>query len=448
VVTKVKILFYMNYVSPMKTCAFYTLGCKVNQYETQSIRENFIKAGYREVDFNEPCGVYVINTCTVTEKTDKESRRLIRKAHRQNPLAEIVVTGCYAELDSDEITSTPGVSFIIKNADKDKITDIIASKSAAVGVSGTKEYASGAISDFKDRSKAFLKIQDGCNNFCSYCKVPLVRGYSVSRREDSIIAEAKRLIAKGFREIILTGICLGAWGFGVSRKKDLSALLENITGIKGDFRIRLSSIEPKYVNDKLLAVIKRSLKLCKHLHIPLQSGDDKILKMMNRPYTFAEYTEIITNARRKIPGISVTTDILLGFPGEGDGNFRNTCKLIEKIMPSRIHIFPYSRRKGTVAASLPEEVPKSVVAKRLKVMNALALKASYGYRRHFLGKTTEVLVEAERDKESGLLKGYDDKYISIMLTDSASKEAERYISHLVPVRIQKVDSQKTYGAII
>lgn len=432
----------------MKTCAFYTLGCKVNQYETQSIRESFLKSGYKEVEFSEPSGVYVINTCTVTEKTDKESRRLIRKAGRQNPKAKIVVTGCYAELDANEIKNVPGVSFIIKNADKDKIARIIDSKKPVIYPPGNRKYSPLEISDFKDRSKAFLKIQDGCSNFCSYCKVPLVRGSSVSRDEGSVIAEAERLIRKGFKEIILTGICLGAWGGESIPKKSLSSLLVKLAGIDGDFRIRLSSIEPKYVDNGLLETIKRFPKLCRHLHVPFQSGDNKILKMMSRPYTFDGYVKIIRNARRQIPAVSVTTDILIGFPGEGDGNFRNTCKLIETVRPSRIHIFPYSKRSGTVAADLADDVPKNVIAKRLNVVNTLALRASYEYRKKFLGKATEVLVEAERNKATGLLKGYDDKYINILINGSGAKAAEKCISGLIKVRIQKVDINSTYASII
>ncbi len=432
----------------MKTCAFYTLGCKVNQYETQSIRESFLKSGYKEVEFSEPSDVYVINTCTVTEKADKESRRLIRKAGRQNPKAKIAVTGCYAELDTDEIKSVPGVSFIMKNADKDKIACIIDSEKPAARRPANKKYNPLEISDFKDRSKAFLKIQDGCSNFCSYCKVPLVRGSSVSRDEDSVIAEAERLVRKGFKEIILTGICLGAWGRELTLKKSLSPLLVKLAGIDGDFRIRLSSIEPKYVDNDLLETIKHSPKLCRHLHVPFQSGDNKILKMMNRPYTFDDYVKIMRIARRQIPAVSVTTDILIGFPGEGDGNFRNTCKLIEAVRPSRVHIFPYSKRNGTVAAGLAGEVPKDTIAKRFNIMNALALNTSYEYRKKFLEKTTEVLVEAERDKATGLLKGYDDKYISILLNDSGARTAEKYVSERVKVRIQKVDINSTYALII
>ena len=427
----------------MKTCAFYTLGCKVNQYETEAIRENFVKAGYAEADFNTPCDVYVINTCTVTEKADKESRRLIRKAYNKNPGAKIVVTGCYVELDYDEISALPGASFIIRNKDKDRIVDIIDSKMIPAACPKAKGYHGLAISDFKARSKAFLKIQDGCNNFCSYCKVPLVRGHSKSRTERAIIAECGRLLKNGFREIILTGICLGAWGEEFSPKKHLSHLIKKLTAIKGDFRIRLSSIEPKYVDNRLLEVIKNSPKLCRHLHIPLQSGDDKILKMMNRPYTFREYVKIVQNARHKVPGIAITTDILIGFPSESGKNFRNTSKLVETIKPSRIHIFPYSRREETVAATLTGEVPKDLVAKRMKVMKTLAERYSYEYRKKFIGKRAKVLVESERDRQTRLLKGYDDRYINIIIKGVDPKDEERCISQIVTVRIQKVDKNQT-----
>ncbi|MFH0840040.1 MAG: tRNA (N(6)-L-threonylcarbamoyladenosine(37)-C(2))-methylthiotransferase MtaB [Candidatus Omnitrophota bacterium] len=432
----------------MKTCAFYTLGCKVNQYETQAIRENFIKAGYKERDFSRSCHVYVINTCTVTEKTDKESRRLMRKAHRQNPRAKIVVTGCYAELDRAEINAIDGVSFIIKNKDKDKIADIVDSKKTARRLRPTAKYPEPGISDFKDRSKAFLKIQDGCNNLCSYCKVPIVRGYSRSRNEEAVIAEAKRLLKKGFKEIVLTGICLGSWGEEYVPEKSIEDLLRKLTAIKGDFRIRLSSIEPKYANNGLLGAIKRSPKICKHLHMPLQSGDDKILKMMNRPYTFREYAKIAQNARRKVPSIAITTDILIGFPSEGSKNFRNTCKLMARIRPSRIHIFPYSRREGTAASKLQGELPKNVVAGRIKVMKALAEQYSYEFRKKFKDKIVKVLVEAERDKKTGFLKGYDDHYINVLISGTLGKKNERYISKVIPVRIQKVDKELTLASLI
>lgn len=427
----------------MKTCALNTLGCKVNQYETESIRESFIKAGYREVKFSEAADIYVINTCTVTAKTDKESRRLIREVHRRNPLAQIIVTGCYTELNEDEIKDIPGTHLIVKNRDKDRIVDIINSKKTAYTQSVNKRYPPLAISDFKDRTKAFLKIQDGCNNFCSYCKIPLVRGSARSRDIKSTISEMKRLISKNFKEIVLSGICLGAWGEDLSPKRSLNELLEQLVKLEGDFRIRLSSIEPKYVDTRLIALIKSSSRLCKHLHIPLQSGDDKILKMMNRLYTGDTYINIVKMIRSKIPEASITIDILVGFPGETEANFSNTYRLIEKIRPSRVHVFSYSKREGTAAANLGKELPKDIVKSRLSRIRDLVLHISYKYRKDFLKKETKVLVEQERDKWTGLLKGYDDKYIRVLLEGS-----DYYKSRIIPVKIQKVEMERTFGKIL
>ena len=363
----------------MKTCAFYTLGCKVNQYETQGIREDFLKAGYEEQRFEDRCDVYIINTCTVTAKTDKESRRLVRDAYRRNPAAQIIVTGCYTELNESEIKNIPGVSAIVKNRDKDKIADVASSKKGLQARCKKQAFLPLTISDFKNRTKSFLKVQDGCNNFCSYCKVPLVRGRTRSRGMESTLEELKRLLTKGFKEIVLSGICLGAWGEDISPKRSFSYLLEKIIGLDGDFRIRLSSIEPKYVTSKLINLMKSSSKICKHLHIPIQSGDDKIIKVMNRPYTAAKYLRIVKQVKSKIPVIAITTDILVGFPGEGEKHFRNTCRLLKKIKPSRIHVFSYSRREGTTASKLEGEVPRDVVKKRLNRIEGLASDFSHRY---------------------------------------------------------------------
>ncbi len=429
----------------MKTCAFHTLGCKVNQYETQSIRECFIWAGYRELEFRKSCDVYVINTCTVTAKTDKESRRLIREVHRRNPQALAVITGCYVELNEDEIRCMPGSHIIVKNIDKDKIVGIIGSKKASRSYKQSvdnEKYPPFTISDFKDRTKAFLKVQDGCNNFCSYCKVPLVRGRPRSRDIESTLAEARRLIGKGFKEIVLTGICLGAWGEDLSPQGCLNELLEQLIKLEGDFRIRLSSIEPKYVTSRLISVMKSS-KLCKHLHIPFQSGDDEILKIMSRPYTAQTYINIAEMVRSNMPEASITTDILVGFPGETEVNFSNTCRFIEKIRPSRIHIFSYSKREGTAAALLGGEVPRDIAKERLNKIKDLALTISYSYRRNFLQKKTDVLIEAMRDGDTGLLKGYDDKYIKVLLEGK-----DNYKSRIVTVRIEKIEGERTFGAIL
>jgi threonylcarbamoyladenosine tRNA methylthiotransferase MtaB len=270
-----------------------------------------------------------------------------------------------------------------------------------------------------------------------------VRGRSRSRDIESIIDEMKRLLSNNFKEIVLTGICLGAWGEDFLPKKSLYELLKWLIELGEDFRIRLSSIEPKYVNNRLLALIKSSSKLCKHLHIPLQSGDNKILKMMNRPYTADEYIKIAEMAKTAIPEISITTDILIGFPGEAEANFYNTYRLIEKINPSRIHIFSYSKRNGTAAADLRSEIPRDIITRRIRKLKALAQKTSYKYRKRFLNKETKVLVEHTKDKDTGLLKGYDDKYIKILL-----QGPDDYISKICSVRIKKVEPGYTIGQIV
>jgi threonylcarbamoyladenosine tRNA methylthiotransferase MtaB len=273
--------------------------------------------------------------------------------------------------------------------------------------------------------------------------VPLARGPSRSRNTESILSEARRLISKGFKEIVLIGICLGAWGKDLSPRRNLSYLLKHVIELGGNFRIRLSSIEPKYIDSQLVAVVKSSSKLCNHLHIPLQSGDDKILKMMNRHYTAARYIDIIDMVRTEIPTASITTDILVSFPGETEANFNNTYRVIERVRPSRVHIFSYSKREGTRAASLGKEIPEDVVKKRVSRIRDLALTISYRYRKDFLKKQTEVLIEHERDRQSGLLKGYDDKYIRVLLNGDDS-----YKSEITPVKIHKVEADYTLGRII
>lgn len=259
----------------------------------------------------------------------------------------------------------------------------------------------------------------------------------------STIAEMERLISKNFKEIVLTGICLGAWGEDLSPEMCLNELLKQLIELEGDFRIRLSSIEPKYVNASLVELIKSTPKLCKHLHIPLQSGDDEILKRMNRPYSGDEYLDIIKMARSKIPEVSITTDILVGFPGETESNFGNTYKLIEKIRPSRSHIFSYSKREGTAAADSGDEVPKDIMKNRMSRIRNLAQESSYDYRKKFLHQKTEVLIEHERDRWTGLLKGYDGKYIKVLL-----KGADTHMSKIAPVRIEKVEMDQTLGALV
>ncbi len=290
----------------MKKVKFLTLGCKVNQYDTQSIREDFFHLGFREPLHNEAADVYVVNTCTVTGSADKDSLYYIRRSHRENPAARIIVTGCLAELDRNRIKSEPGVSLVVKNKDKNNIASLL-----SCGLRKENKQGLGNISSFDGRTRTFLKIQDGCNNFCSYCKVPLVRGRSRSKSLKSIVLEANVLVKNGFKEIVLSGICLGSYGREFKSAISLIDVISELEKINGLCRIRLSSIESLDVTDALISRLSYSDKLCPHLHIPLQSGDNKILKLMNRKYTRAEFLSRIKKIKRKIPDIAITTDVLV-----------------------------------------------------------------------------------------------------------------------------------------
>jgi threonylcarbamoyladenosine tRNA methylthiotransferase MtaB len=429
----------------------HTLGCKVNQYESQAMREILSAAGFSECSRKEPADIYVINTCTVTHHADRESRYWIGYFHRANPKAKIVATGCYVEKDSDEITSLPGVSHIIKNKDKSRIAEIL-DEQRTTNNEQRNRLDQLSISSFKGHNKAFVKIQDGCENSCSYCKVPLVRGYLKSRPVDSIISEVETLAANGFREIILTGICLGAWGVDLfpaqnAREAELDAAnlvdaLKAIDKVKDNFRIRLSSIEPKYVTDELIEYIAGNKRICRHLHIPLQSGDDEILKRMNRPYSTKDYAKLLDKVRAKIKDVAVTTDVMAGFPGETDRHFSNTVNFLKTILPARTHIFSYSKRKGTAAYGMGGGIKNDVMRKRHCKLDTLAVTASYLYRKRFLNRALDVLVEERRDQLSGRLMGYSDNYIKVCFDGS-----DDLAGKIIPVRIENVNMMNTTGVI-
>jgi len=382
----------------MKTIKFFTLGCKVNQYDTQKIREQFLSAGFKEENNARPANICLINTCTVTHRADSDSLNLIRRAKRENPKAKIIVTGCLAELDSKKIE---GADFIVKNKSKGKIVNLLQglSPKGTVPVTG--------ISDFQGHTRAFVKIQDGCDNFCSYCKIPLVRGRSLSRPKNDIIAEVNRLVERGFKEIVLTGICLGSYS-------GLSGLIEGLEKIEGLLRIRLSSIEAGDVSDGLINKISESEKLCRHLHIPIQSGDDEILKKMNRKYNRAGYLSLIKKIKRKIPGMAITTDVLVGFPGESEKNFSNTLDLIKKIMPLKVHIFPYSSRPGTVAAGFVDPPIKAeIIKERIRRLQKVAGDCKISFEKNFLGRTMPVLFESRVKNKLDFWQGYTDNYLKV-----------------------------------
>ncbi|MDI6759128.1 MAG: tRNA (N(6)-L-threonylcarbamoyladenosine(37)-C(2))-methylthiotransferase MtaB [Candidatus Omnitrophota bacterium] len=437
----------------MSTVKFYTLGCKVNQYETQAMREQFDQAGFRELKDSQPADFYVINTCTVTQRADVESLNFIRRVKRENSKARILVTGCLTELDEDKIKDLSRGILIVKNKGKQRILnflnehnrqDKLTSETNEAPprhrqegngfVSSNESHRRGGflernteprfkagrlhkgISYFKGHSRAFLKIQDGCNNFCSYCKVPLVRGVSRSRPLNEIVEEAERLIQSGYKEIVLTGICLGAFGKDLSAQVNLSCLLEGLEKIDGLERIRLSSIEMMDVTDTLINKIAESKKICRHLHIPLQSGDNEILKKMNRHYARAEYLGLIRKIKVRIPAIAITTDCLVGFPGETEVNFLNTIDLIKRILPFKIHIFPYSRREGTLAAVYSGgELNSAVIKRRILQLKELGQKCAFEFAKQFFNKSIFLLIEGHFKGLSSTWYGHTDNYIKVKI---------------------------------
>jgi len=410
-----------------RTVKLFTLGCKVNQYDTQVIRESFARAGFKEINNGAKADIYVINTCTVTSTADRKSRDLIRFSRRQNPKARIIVTGCYTELNSDEICAIPGVTHIINNQDKNRITELINEHNGLNGHNAT------GISSFCGHTRAFLKIQDGCNNSCSYCKVPMVRGRSQSRPLDGIVQEASKLVSNGFKEIVLCGICLGSYGKDFKVHARLSDLFRELEKIEGLSRIRLSSIEAGDISQELIQRIAQSKKICRHLHIPIQSGDDEVLKKMNRRYTRHAYIRLIKKIKSKIPGVAITTDVLLGFPGESENNFKNTVDLIKKIQPLRVHIFPYSRRNGTPAALLKDMVNPHLIKERVLMLTGVSKECALAYKKKFLNKNMDVLIESRSRGDDKYWEGYTGNYIKVLV-----KSEKDLNNQMVRVRLREI----------
>jgi len=409
----------------MKTVKFRTLGCKVNQYETQEIRERLLGYGFKEIGGGKKADIYIINTCTVTHRADSDSLSFIRKAKKENKKAKIIVTGCLAEFDADRIKEACRESLIVKNKDKNKIL-----KRLYLSDSSRRK----GISYFKGHTRAFLKIQDGCNNFCAYCKVPLVRGVSRSKPFKEVICEAEELAKNGFKEIVLSGICLGAYGKDLHPKANLVQVIEGIEKIEGILRIRLSSIEAGDVTPELISKMEVSRKLCRHLHIPIQSGDDRILKKMKRNYNRNTYLALVKSLKKRIPGIAITTDCLVGFPGEEEINFQNTLDLIKRILPLKVHIFPYSRRDGTSAAvNFNEEINPVAIKERASRLRDIARRCSYDYRKQFLNSDMDVLVENVSFAEGGSWEGYTDNYIRVLVKTGLNLK-----NKLIAARLKKI----------
>ena len=425
----------------MKTCAFITLGCKVNQYETQAIRESLAAKGFVETNPEQAADLYVINTCTVTSVSDEKSRQYIKKVRRKNPRATVVVTGCYAEADAEAIKKMEGVDYVITKAEEAHLAEIIC-RDTAHRVPTQDSIYNLKISHFAGHTKAFLKIEDGCDMYCSYCIIPYVRGGIKSRRLQDILDEAKRLIQNGYKEIILTGIHLGAYGRdtqGNYRLLDVIHMLSNLSGLE---RLRLSSIEVNEITHDLIDLVAHTKNICPHFHVPLQSGDDNILERMNRKYTASQYMEVLDNIRSKIDLPSFTTDVMVGFPGEKDVHFENTINLCKKVGFSRMHIFSFSVREGTAAAKMTDQCHPKIIKQRKAMMEAAANGVAFAYKKQFLNKVVEVLVEAERDHKTNQLCGYTERYIRVLFDGS-----DKIKNTIVSVRIEEINPSFVVGTL-
>jgi threonylcarbamoyladenosine tRNA methylthiotransferase MtaB len=399
----------------MKRVAFITLGCKVNTYETEGMKRLFEQAGYIVVEPDISADVYVINTCTVTHLSDRKSRQMIRRARRLNPDAIIAAVGCYAQIAPEEVSSIEGVNLVIGNNHKSEIIDLVnraSCDSQKVEVSLRKDMRTFEelwAESYTDQTRAFLKIQDGCDQFCSYCIIPFARGSIRSRNIDSIIAEANKLSQNGFKEIVLTGIHLTSYGNDTG-EHTLIDVIERLNDIDGLERIRLGSLEPLYMTEEMIRDMSEIEKLCPHFHLSLQSGCDETLRRMNRKYTTAEYREIVENIRKYFDDPAITTDIMTGFPGETEDEFRQTCIFVEAIEFSQIHVFQYSVRKGTKAADMKEQIPPMLKEERSKKLVEISEMSAHNFRQKQIGKTARVLIE---DKHKDYYQGHTENYLPV-----------------------------------
>ncbi len=433
----------------MLKVAVATLGCKVNHYESAGIIEKLEAEEISVVPFTSPADVYIVNTCTVTAKTDFQSRQLVRRAHRTNPSARIIVTGCYAQTAPQKLAALPGVSMIAGTEMKEKLPWIIQNitdEKQQIDVSdiGLKRIFSDLpVTRFPEQTRAYLKIQDGCNAFCSYCIIPYARGRSRSLPQEDVIRQIQGLTEAGYREIILTGIHLGEYGHDLPSPATLLNLLREIEHHTGLERLRISSINPTEISDDMIDHIKNSKIICRHLHISLQSGDDTILKLMRRHYDADLFSVLVEKLQAAIPEIAIGTDVITGFPGEGEKEFQNTVNFIESLKLAYLHVFPYSQRPGTAAFSFPDQVMKSVRKERAAILRDTGNRKRIGFNSGFTGKKLSVMVEGSRDKETGYIKGFSDNYVPVIIPGGDMSLA----NHIVQVTGDHMIKEKVIGRI-
>jgi threonylcarbamoyladenosine tRNA methylthiotransferase MtaB len=436
--------------------AFFTLGCKLNSYETESLRGVFHQHRYDVVDFDQPADYYVINTCAVTGRAEADARQLIRAVAKRQPKARVIVTGCYAQRDAQALAAMPEVALVVGNGEKTRLfplfeetLDAPAHTPKVVTSLPFKDppgerFAFGipghgaAVSPF---TRATVKVQDGCDDFCSFCIIPHLRGPSISRPAAAILEHVRALAAAGYKEIDLTGVHTGAYGIDLDPPLTLLALLEQLVRVEGIERIRLNSIEPATVSDELLDFIAASTKICKHLHICLQSGDDEILRRMRRHYDVAAYERLIEGVLARLPECGLGSDLLVGFPGETEAHFERTYRLVERLPFSYLHVFSYSARPGTPAAKYPHQVDAAATKERSQRLRRLGQVKKRAFAARFLGREVDILLEGKRDKVRHLLSGLTGNYLRVLID-----APEAYVNRLVRARLVTLTEDEVVGS--
>lgn len=435
----------------MAKIAFYTLGCKVNQADTASMENLFLRSGHQLVSFDGEADVYIINTCVVTNTGQRKSRQTIHRAIRKNPNALIVVTGCYPQTAAEEVKAIAGVDMIIGNQDRAQIVQLVEERlahrqtdtlDAVHKLTASTAFEEMAAGDITDKTRAFLKIQEGCNQFCTYCIIPYARGPLRSRSLESIRTETQRLISAGFKEIVLIGIHLGCYGKENPDGPTLYDAVKTVLDVPGVQRLRLGSLESVEVEPRLLTLMQEDARFCRHLHLPLQSGCDKTLQAMHRPYTTAKFKTLLADIKTRVPDIAITTDVIVGFPGETEADFETTCKFAESCGFSKMHIFPFSARKGTPAEKFAGAVTEAVKKERADILGRIDETIHKTFMQAMVGQTAEVLFEqpAGEDYFEGLTGNYQRVFV---------KSGDRNLGgEILPVKITAFDGEKLLGEII
>jgi threonylcarbamoyladenosine tRNA methylthiotransferase MtaB len=428
-----------------QTVALHTLGCKLNFSETSTVGNEFLRNGFSIVDFKEKADVYVLNTCTVTQRAEKDCRQFVRKALRQNPEAYIIVTGCYAQLRPEEIANIKGVDVILGSNEKFKLFSLIDNfrkrNLACIFVSPAdklNDFGPAHSTDADTRTRAYFKIQDGCDYKCSFCTIPLARGLSRSMNPDDVIIQFKNLVDAGYKEIILTGVNVG--DYGKSFSTNLFKLLLKLVDVEGDFRIRISSIEPNLLSDEIIELTASHEKMCRHFHIPLQSGSPEVLKQMKRRYKVENYSELIFKCIERIPEIGVGVDVIVGFPGETEEYFMETYNFLNELPVSYLHVFTYSERPDTKAIEFPGAVEVYERRKRNNMLRILSEKKRYNFYKEMMGKDLDVLFENENIH--GKMKGFSSNYIRVCQDYNPN-----LINRIVTVSVENIEDNYCIGTI-